>query len=368
MAEFPVPLDEYPIHQAPLSLQHVATSDRNFYDRYYFNALDRTGDVFFVSGMGVYANLRVKDAFASVRRGDRQWSVRCSDALDDDRLRPAVGPYRIEVVEPLQRVRLVCDADAHGLGFDLTWEGSFRALREQHHLMRSGPRPILDATRFTQVGTWSGSLRVAGDPIEVSPDRWVGARDRSWGIRPVGEPEPPGRPPDEPGFYWLYVPLRFDDFSVIVIVQERPDGYRTLNDATRVWHDGRVEQLGWPRVDVAYRSGTRHPQGATFHLTAPDGSPLVLEIETLSFVALHVGCGYGGDRDWTHGQWKGPEWIDGAVYDMTDPAVAARVPYGVVDHVARAELDGAEGWGLFEHASIGRHDPSGFADLAAVAP
>ena len=46
----PVPLDEFPIHQTPLSLRYVGTSDRNFYDRAYFNAHDRTGDVFFVAG------------------------------------------------------------------------------------------------------------------------------------------------------------------------------------------------------------------------------------------------------------------------------------------------------------------------------
>ena len=39
-----------------------------------------------------------------------------------------VGPYRIEVLEPLQRVRLVCDGAEHGIGFDLTWEGSFAAV------------------------------------------------------------------------------------------------------------------------------------------------------------------------------------------------------------------------------------------------
>ena len=27
------PLDEYPIHQVPMSMSHVATSDRNVYDR-----------------------------------------------------------------------------------------------------------------------------------------------------------------------------------------------------------------------------------------------------------------------------------------------------------------------------------------------
>jgi hypothetical protein len=189
---FPVALDEYPIHQTPLSLRYVGSSDRNFYDRAYFNAHDRTGDLFFVSGVGVYPNLGTTDAYATVRRGDRQWTVRCSDALGEERLAPAVGPYRVEVAEPLRSVRLICDGDDHGLGFDLTWEGSFPAVMEQHHVMRAGARAILDASRFAQVGTWAGVLRIDGDEIAVSPDVWVGTRDRSWGIRPVGEGEPGG--------------------------------------------------------------------------------------------------------------------------------------------------------------------------------
>jgi hypothetical protein len=45
----------------------------------------------------------------------------------------------------------------------------------------------------------------------------------------------------------------------------------------------------------------------------------------------------------------------------------------VIDHVGRAvcrEADAApvEGWGLFEHGALGRHDPSGFADWLTVAP
>ena len=63
----------------------------------------------------------------------------------------------------------------------------------------------------------------------------------------------------------------------------------------------------------------------------------------------------------------GPNWARSAVYDLTDPAVAARIPFGVTDHLARARLDGEPGWGLFEHASMGRHDPTGFADWSSVA-
>jgi hypothetical protein len=370
----PHPLDEYPIHQAPLSMAHVVSSDRNAYDRCYFNAHGRSGEPFLVCGIGIYPNLGVIDAYATVRIGDRQVTVRASDAMGrEDRLAPAVGPFRLEVIEPLERVRFVCEGDEHGLGFDLTWQGSFPAVDEAPHVWRSGGRVVLDAQRFAQVGTWEGELRVGDEVFDVRPDTWVGTRDRSWGIRPVGEPEPPARAAAEPieGFWWNYVPLRFDDFAIVVIVQEDPDGHRVLNDAVRVWPAAsgrRPEQLGWPRIDVHYRSGTRHPEGATIHLTEPDGTPLTLEIECLGYVALNAGTGYGGDPQWSHGTWKGEHWVEGVDVDLTDPAVAGMIPFGLLDHVARATIDGQEGWGLFELGTFGRHDPSGFADFGSVAP
>jgi hypothetical protein len=262
------------------------------------------------------------------------------------------------------------------VAFDLTWDGSFPAIDEERHVLRQGPRTIVDTWRFAQVGTWSGTIRVDGDEIAVTPDTWVGTRDRSWGIRPIGEAEPAGRPTADAdfGFWWLYVPLRFESFAVVLIAQEDGAGHRTLNDAVRIWKDGSVDQLGWPRVQIDYKSGTRHPEHARIHLTERDGSPFVLDVEpgvgdsTRGFVPLHVGCGYGGDSEWLHGSWRGPGWVEGAVYDFTDPAVQGRVPWGVVDHVARATVNDEIGWGLFEHGTIGRHVPSGFTDLGSVAP
>lgn len=372
----PDPLDEYPIHQAPLSMAHMVSSDRNAYDRWYFNAHGRTGEPFLVTGMGLYPNLGVIDAYASVRVGHRQLSVRASDALDGhDRLHPAVGPFRIEVLEPLERVRFTCDGDEHGVGFDLTWQASYPALDESPHVWRSGParRVTLDAQRFAQLVTWEGELRVDGTTHAVDPGTWVGSRDRSWGIRPSGESEPAGRGADEPleGFWWLYVPLRFDDFAIVVIVQEEADGHRILNDAVRIWpaESGRgVEQLGWPRVEVRYRSGTREPEGATIHLTERDGTPLVLEVESLGYVALNAGTGYGGDPSWGHGQWRGRDWVEGVDLDLRAPEVAGMLPFGLLDHVGRGRVGDAEGWGLFEHGTMGRHDPSGFEDWGSVAP
>ncbi|MCW2796089.1 hypothetical protein [Nocardioides sp.] len=363
------PLDEYPIHQVPLPVAWAGSSDRNFYDRCYLNAHDRTGEIFVITGLGYYPNLGTKDAFVLVRRGGVQTAVHLSDAIDDDRLNQHVNGYRLEVIEPLKKLRVVLE-ETEGIAMDLTWEGSFDVLQEQPHVMRAGSRVTLDAQRFAQVGTWSGSIAIDGEEIAVSPDRWVGTRDRSWGIRPVGEAEPAGKPADPPfeGMWWLYVPMRFEDYAVILIMQENPDGYRVLNDCTRVWRDGRVEQLGWPRADIRYGSGTRIPTGASITCTTPDGKPVQLEVESLLPVPIHVGGGYGGDSDWTHGMWKGAGFTERVTYDMTSPEVDGRAMFGVIDHVGRATCDGAEGWGLFEHGALGRHDPSGFADWFTLAP
>jgi hypothetical protein len=100
----------------------------------------------------------------------------------------------------------------------------------------------------------------------------------------------------------------------------------------------------------------------------PGREPLRVEIETRGFVALHVGAGYGADPDWSHGTWRGEGWLEAATYDLEEPDVARRVPFGVLDHVAVARCGDLEGAGLFEHACVGRHDPSGFSGVEDVAP
>ena len=260
-----------------------------------------------------------------VRRGDVQTAVHLSDAIDQDRLNQNVLGYRIEVTDPLHQLRIVMD-ETEGMAVDLTWNGLFDVVQEQRHILRAGTRVTLDAQRFAQLGSWSGTIVIDEEEITVDPSVWIGTRDRSWGIRPIGEAEPAGRPADPPfeGMWWLYVPMAFDDFSIVLIIQEEPSGFRSLNDCTRIWKDGRVEQLGWPRVKIHYTSGTRIPTGATIEATAADGTPVRFDVESKLPVPIHVGGGYGGDSDWIHGTWKGEKFTERFTYDMTDPAIVGR--------------------------------------------
>ena len=75
--------DDYPVHQVAETIRHSATSDRNFYDRYYFNCYPLTGELFLIIGLGQYPNLGVTDGFAVVRSGDDHIVFRASKALED---------------------------------------------------------------------------------------------------------------------------------------------------------------------------------------------------------------------------------------------------------------------------------------------
>ncbi len=48
------PFDDYPIHQTSLPLAIPATSDRNFYDRFWLNGFVGDGSLYFGAAMGFY--------------------------------------------------------------------------------------------------------------------------------------------------------------------------------------------------------------------------------------------------------------------------------------------------------------------------
>ncbi|WP_370146806.1 hypothetical protein [Streptacidiphilus sp. EB129] len=376
-------------------MRHVATGDRNAYDRCIFHVFDHSGRALLIAGLGVYPNTGVIDAYATLRTGGRLHAVRASDALGDDRMQLRVGPLRIEVQHPLRRLRLVCEPEpddgrghegeqGQGLSFDLTWEAAFPALWEPHHVARTGDRLTLEGRRFVQAGTASGTIRADGVEHTVTPADWTGTRDRSWGVRPIPG-EQPGRAAEEQrpeGFHWVWCPIRFQDRFVMVLLQEDADGFRTLSDAVLVHPHSDAqdaparpdEQLGWPYVDIDYTPGTRTPRAAVIHLTDSARKQLDIHAEVLTSSPLAVGAGYPPAQGWQHGTWQGRDWSERLVYRLDDPAdpahaaVASAIAYGVTDHAARFTLDGEVGYGIFEHGSFGRHDPSGFTDFSSVAP
>jgi hypothetical protein len=351
------PADDYPIHQAAEVIRHPATSDRNFYDRYYFMLHASSDEFMMIMGLGQYPNLGVQDAFVLVRRGTMHRVVRASRELGIDRMDLSVGPFQVEVLEGLKRVRYVLDRNEHGVEFDLTFTGSIPAVLEQRHFIRQYERTMFDTQRFAQTGFWEGSITLGEERADVKGTRWRGVRDRSWGVRPVGEPEPPGIAAsgrEGPAMsMWNYDPMQFDDYSIIYICAEKPDGSRDLEHATKVWNDPDrpIEQLGRPEHHHEFISGTRRVQRSV--LTFPHAPGGKIEIEVTPLIDSHIGVatGYAPEPDWKHGMYQGELEVQGV--DLDTEKDADRF-WGIVDAAARFETNtGDVGYGLHEYMFLG---------------
>ena len=366
------PLDDYPLHQIAEPVRIVGTSDRNFYDRYYFNLHHRDDDLMVTMGLGHYPNLEVADAFVAATRGGSQYVMRSSRELGTDRRDTTVGPISIEVLEGLRSLRVRADPAASGaddagdpaIDLDVTWTPSIPAFLEARHVNRRGVRLTTDTSRFFQTGFWSGRLRIADETFEVEPQTWWGGRDRSWGIRPVGGPEPAGRQrSDGPGgFLWVYCTMQFEDFSILCILQEDRTGGRSLEQAVRVWPEDskrEPEPLGRVEHTLRFVSGTRRVEGAELTFTPADGRATVVSVEPITASYLSLGTGYGMETDWRHGMYQGPLVTQHHAFDLADAGVQARTR-GLIDNLARFEVDGRVGYGLFENALLGPNDRYGF--------
>ena len=364
---FPVPRvhgslsswDDYPVHQVAETIQHPATSDRNFYDRYYFNCHQNDGDAFAIFGYGQYPNLAVADAFMVVVEGDSHRVIRSSRELGD-RMDMSVGPIRVEVVRPLEELRFVVEPNEHGVSADLLWRGSTPAFEEPRQYIRKHGRVLFDTMRLAQTGQWSGTITTGDTTFEVTPDSWWGTRDRSWGVRPVGEEEPAGiRTEGQMTGMWNYAPMQFEDHSILYMLNEHTDGTRAIEEATRIWNDPErpTEHLGRPEHHAVVTPGTRHIESSTLRFPdAPEG-PIEISVTPLLECWLMVGTGYGIEPDWRFGMYQGPLVVQGVEVDYARDTDRL---FGLVDQVGRFEQsNGAVGYGLHEFFFIGEFERYG---------
>ena len=222
------------------------------------------------------------------------------------------------------------------------------------------------------MGRWSGTLAAGGEELAVAPDAWWGARDHSWGVRPVGGGQAGGAPPrDGPrGFFWSWAPIQFDDGAIMYTVSEDHDGSRWHEAAARLHRyeaERPPEGLAVIRHDLRLKSGTRIFDGGTVLFAAPDGRELTLALEPLSLLHMAgAGYAYGGDL-WRHAQYHGELAVEGETWDLKDAGLIARVA-GQNETVCRATLNGDTGYGILEFILFGLYEPYGFKTLSDVAP
>ncbi len=365
-------MDDYPIHQTPLPLAYPATSDRNVYDRTWFNGYDADGAWYFGIGMAVYPHRGVLDAaFSVVTAGGRQHCFYGSRRAPAERSDMSVGPMRIEVLAPLRRTRVILEDDGSGIACDLTFSARTAGIQEARQTLWTGTRATMDATRFDQFGFWEGWVSHPDGRIEVRGTDAHGTKDRSWGVRSVGEPESGGAPHARRGIAFMWAPLFWEDHVSHAIFFDGPDGEPFVREgltaplyaeeaAIPEQADATSIHMATARHRIRYERGTRLASGVEIDLVPLEGPLRTISLEpTLKFQMKGLGYMH---PEWGQGMWKG-ELATGAESfwpDQLDPLAPENLH---TQQVVRATDGERTGVGVFEQIVVGPYAPAGFKAL-----
>lgn len=353
--------DDFPLHQSSEPIAFSGT-DRNFYDRYFFNGYSPDGQIFFAAAMGFYPQLGVIDASFCVVIGGVQYNLRASRRSGGERLDLSVGPIRIEVDAPLERLRLRIAENEGPLTADLLFTGRHFPIEEPRFIRRNGTRLFMDYTRLTQNGHWQGWFSVKGERQDLSTP-WAGTRDRSWGIRPIGAPE--SQPPPAGNFsqfFWSWTPCNFDGASLFFHSNDDAAGEAWNRRAVIVSDDGKEVHFDQPQFQIQWQKGTRRAEileveiGGGHHLRLlPDGPIFAMS-----------GLGYTHPA-WGHGLDHGDK-LEVAFDELSEGERAWGNPLALhIQQLVRAEWNGPLGQqigrGISEQLFVGPHGPSGLTGL-----
>jgi hypothetical protein len=353
------PFDDYPIHPSADPIAHPATGDPNHYDRYWFNGLDKDGRFYIGGAMGHYPVRDVVDGAFSIVIDGVEHSVFASGRMPKDRS-TVVGPVEVQVLKPLEVIRLLVDRSATGMGCDLTFRAKTVAVEEpRQKRVRDDGVPLMDHTRLTQWGSWEGHIWLDGETIEVDPARTVATRDRSWGVRAVGAPTPTNRPRDLPQIFWAWAPLHFDGFCTHMALHEYTDGRRWLETSLLVpAGEDPGEPTEWSDLgyEIEWEPGRRELRRAELSATDDDGKRRVISVEKLYTFRMR-GIGYMHPY-WSHGSSHGDLEVgrEDIGLDEFDPLDISSVH---LQNFVTAEFEGHRGVGVVEQIVLGPHTPTG---------
>jgi hypothetical protein len=359
--------DDYPLHQTWEPIAHPESGDPGHYDRYFFNGYNTDGSIFFALAMGLYPNRHVMDAAFSVVIDGRQINLRASARAATDRKDcTSIGPIQLEIVEPMKRHKIIIDSPEHNITAQLEFTASSQPYEEPAFHVRTGNKTTMRYTRLTQLGSWNGSITIDGTQHHVSSDSFKGSRDRSWGIRGVGERAQFGAPASTaPQFYWLWAPVCFDSFGTVFDVNEYADGQR--------WHESGALLDGTDTIvhahKVSYEShwqdNTRHMSGFTLHY---EFSKFSATLEFTPQVHFQMsGLGYL-HPEWGHGMWRGESVStrDEFTLPVPNPLDLSFIHVQTLSHVVCNFSDGRAphtGMGVLETLILGKYQPAGFVGM-----
>ncbi len=365
--------DDYPIHQTAAPIAAPMSGDRNAYDRYWFNGYQDDGEFYFGIGAARYPNLGILDGAFSVVHNGEQHCFFGSRRAPKEPTDVSIGPYRIEVIEPMRQIRFVLDENETGISADLLFTARTACIEEGRQTKFVGPRLIMDVTRFAQFGRWQGEIHCDGKTINVNADRVLGTKDRSWGVRPIGAPDQ-GLAPQDPSsmqIFFAWAPLHWEDRCTHFGVFENARGnkwhedgaivpvYSDLNDIPGAEDPG-TEVLAGVDHHITYVPGTRRAGHARIELHRDNGETEEIELEPLLCFRMK-GIGYMHPT-WGHGLWHG-EYAIGSDSWKTADLNEMGFENQHIQQVVRARSGDKVGIGVLEQICFGPHTRYGFESI-----
>lgn len=373
--------DEMLNHQIVDTFARVAQSDRSWTEKIWAMAAARDGTLSLAFGLGKYINRNVMDGFAGVSRGTEQWTVRASRRLAPDVERYEVGPIGYEIVDALNRTRYrLDDNDIVPISFDVEIEGVAPPATEarETHISRSRLRIDADIMRFHQAGVACGWIEVEGVHTEIDGQLWVGARDRSWGVRygvglPPDDIETPAAADVSGMFLWMPVTMTDPNGThhTLFVYYQRYHGSGWSSGSAQgaiELPDGRSRPFRDVIPDLEFNDENRRLVGGTLRAVLSDGTTRTYRIEPVSTTGFHLGTGlYGGFDGHHQGEWRGSLHVDGEHIEGCDTAEVAHRIHQHRDCIVRVEdlEEGSIGVGTLQSNVVGSHPEMGLTAEAS---
>jgi hypothetical protein len=231
---------------------------------------------------------------------------------------------------------------------------------------RNGPRAFMDYTRLTQNGRYSGWIELDGKRDSV--DGFMGTRDRSWGVRPVGARDSQEVvPPSAPQFFWIWSPTNFESGSFFFHTNDDAEGEAWNRRAVWAREGANLAGLGEIedcKIDIDWQSGTRHAKSAVVTLNEKGVTRKITFEPEYAFFML--GLGYGHPK-WSHGAHQGQLVVEREDFKLADMDV--RLPHHLhIQALSKVTYEDSQGHkevgrGVLEQLVLGPHAPSGFTGM-----
>ena len=356
--------DEFLCHQIASTFDHPGTSAREWTERTWFSVHDTSGKLSLVNSFGYYPNRNIIDSYVSVTiEGRTVYTVRASRELRPQIDETRVGPFSYEIVEPLRKVRSRLEENEYRVSYDILFEGTMPAHEEDPQYARVRGRVEEHIVRYIQLGKPSGWVKIEGETYKLDKDTWRAERDHSWGVRRGGGvPETgvqPGKIPE--GYMHNFIAIQFDRWGATFHRRENWEG-KPLMFSGSILYPYAMEKQELPLTgvehDYKFRPDIRQITSAEITLIAADGSTFDITVRPLNACYLKAG-GMLGFREFTHGLWMGPSFIDGHKLDATDPRVLAELHF-IEDMACEVRCGNEVGYGIVELVLIGKYPKYGF--------